>query len=146
MGAPRGNQFAIGNPGPGKKNRPIAQQMISQLNQLEGEVDPKTGRLNSRSQVTRLHNIVKQLLHMALNGDLAAITTVLDRVDGKAPQEMVIAPAGSKEADEILSFRDQVKSASTEELAALYRAALSHSVDSDLDAALQSDKSNKTLN
>ena len=73
-----------GNPNGARKPRIIAQQLISSLNEAAAGTDK-----------TKLRLLVDRLIERAIvDGDVAAIREIVDRVDGKVPQ----AIEGSLEA------------------------------------------------
>jgi hypothetical protein len=70
-----GNQLAKAN-GVLKKPRIVTQRLIAELNATD------------ETNIPKLHRLANALLDKALEGDVAAIKEVMDRVEGKVPQPM----------------------------------------------------------
>lgn len=96
MAAPKGNQYAKGNPGP-TRLRPVTQAIISKLH----EIDKNTGK-------EYIYSLVDELFKQAITrkfkekgkvveiiGDLGAIEMIMNRSDGKPVQGMSLEGAGS---------------------------------------------------
>jgi hypothetical protein len=69
-----GNQFAKGISH--RRTRVIQQHLIAALNEVDTDNIPK------------LRRVVDALIAKAMEGDIAAIKEIADRVDGKVPQQV----------------------------------------------------------
>lgn len=79
---PRG---VSGNPrGRAPRGAALAEHLRCQLAQVTGE-DGRT---------TRAEELARVLIQLALDGDMQAIRTVLERVDGKVPDSLALTGAG----------------------------------------------------
>jgi hypothetical protein len=70
----KGHKLGIGSRG--QIRRDLTIELISQLNEI---FDKGTGQ-------TKLQRVVSNLIALAINGDLAAIKEIFDRVEGKVPR------------------------------------------------------------
>jgi hypothetical protein len=78
-----GNKMALGvGKGP-QHRRPITQQLIASLH----EVDEGTSK-------ARVRRMVDKLIDLAIEGDVTAIKEVIDRVEGKAVQAVQMSGPG----------------------------------------------------
>jgi hypothetical protein len=71
-----GNQLGKATAGIPKKPRIVTQRLIALLNETDANNIPK------------VHRLAVALLDKALEGDVTAIREVMDRVDGKVPQQI----------------------------------------------------------
>lgn len=96
----KGNQYAVGNPGPSPRTKFLTQELISQLNQTTKHatvitywVKDKRGKLVKKralaeNERTNIAHLISCLIANAKEGDLTAIKEIFDRVEGRAVQAM----------------------------------------------------------
>lgn len=109
----------------------MTQQLVAELNEMVDELEFKEvknrrGKLVKRivptgKQISRMRKMIRALVTVAESGDVSAIKEVFDRVEGKAAQGIVVAEAGSPEADRMLQMPENFRDLPMTELVRLHQ-------------------------
>jgi hypothetical protein len=110
-----GNKAAVGNPGPGGRQRVLTQTLISRLNETIRHARLKTVWITSKNgkvrkkqileeaDATRVMHLVDSLLENAIvHRDMGAIKEIFDRVEGKVVQ--AVEGTGENDRAIVLKF------------------------------------------